>query len=164
MTPTRMQDSDWAGCRRLRPLDVADWRKLSRDLIQRVDAWVQLVGPCVISSTVGGDHVSDSQHYLGLAVDITPQAALDRKMTVEAWLNCYLTAERLRFTGIGLYPHWNRPGFHLDLRDESTLAGNAGRGARWWRDDAGSYRALDWAGLAEVNSRVRLALAQPKGV
>jgi hypothetical protein len=44
-------------------------------------------------------------------------------MTAEAWMDAYLCAERLRFTGIGLYPHWRTPGFHLDLRDEADSAG-----------------------------------------
>lgn len=156
-----MLDADWAACKVLRPLGVPDWRQVDRDLLLRVDAWAQVVGPVVITFTVGGSHVSDSQHYLGLAVDVTPKGAIDRTMTADAWLDAYLAAERLRFTGIGLYPFWNRPGFHLDLRSERDLAAHQGRGARWWRDKGGLYQGLDWRGLGQVAQIVGAALKPP---
>lgn len=56
------------------------------------------------------------QHGLGLAVDIHI-----KDMNV---IDQFLCAERTGlFKGIGVYPRWNNPGLHLDIRK--------GKNARW---------------------------------
>jgi len=44
----------------------------------------------------------------------------------------YQLAKQVGFTGIGIYPDWNRPGMHLDVRTDRQ----PGRPATW----AGVYR------------------------
>ena len=53
----------------------------------------------------------------------------------------YLVAERFNFNGIGVYPYWNRPGLHVDVRF---------RHARWGKSEKGLYVRLDNLFLKEV--------------
>lgn len=58
----------------------------------------------------------------------------------------FLAAEKsLLFGGIGVYPYWNNPGLHLDVRKVTKERG----GARWGRNAAGVYVALDAKFLIE---------------
>ena len=60
----------------------------------------------------------------------------------EELFDLYLTLERLNYwEGIGLYPHWNRPGFHTDIRSTKHPSARA----RWFRIKDGSYFPLTWA-------------------
>tara|TARA_R110000803_G_C11989469_1_gene321846 strand:+ start:8611 stop:9018 length:408 start_codon:yes stop_codon:yes gene_type:complete len=60
----------------------------------------------------------DGYHGKGLATDLQcPKIGL---------YEFYQQAERHNFNGIGIYPHWNTPGIHVDSR---PLIG--GMGARW---------------------------------
>jgi len=72
-------------------------------------------------------HVSDSQHYTGRAVDFVLQGV----PFIEGWL----ALERFAFKGIGLYPYWNTPGYHADVRIAPYRA-------RWIRDVHGNYANL----------------------
>lgn len=54
-------------------------------------------------------------------------------------LEQFLMAARYQWSGIGLYPHWNDPGIHVDLMP-LTLTG---RRRLWWRDDKGAYRRIE---------------------
>ena len=64
----------------------------------------------------------------------------------ELW-EVYLQLERLNlWTGIGLYPAWQRPGFHVDLRERD----HPHWGARWYRDAGGTYHRLSWANWKAV--------------
>ena len=47
----------------------------------------------------------------------------------------YRTLEQQGWNGIGIYPHWNCPGFHVDMRP-------AHRVQRWTRDKYGQYMYL----------------------
>jgi hypothetical protein len=50
-------------------------------------------------------------------------------------VDAYLAVEKLGlFNGVGLYPFWNNPGLHVDLRQKP---------ARWGRNAAGIYVALN---------------------
>ena len=42
----------------------------------------------------------------------------------------YLAAEEIGFGGIGVYPHWNRPGLHIDVRKKHL---------RWITNKKGRY-------------------------
>jgi len=79
-----------------------------------------------------GAHATGSMHYLGRAADVyAPEISL---------AGFWLTALRLPFTGVGIYPYWRpHPGLHLDQRP--VLAG-ASR-TLWWRDKTGSYQYLN---------------------
>lgn len=58
------------------------------------------------------DRQNDSYHCKGMAVDChCPEIAL---------LDFYTEASRFPFQGIGVYPWWNNPGLHLDIRPEDN--------------------------------------------
>lgn len=53
----------------------------------------------------------------------------------------YLIAERFdAFNGLGVYPLWNRPGLHVDVRLKSKAAYDS----RWGRFEPGNYVKLDY--------------------
>lgn len=91
------------------------------------------ISPCIIHcayETTG--HSANSQHYKGNAADFhfenvnLPEAY----NIILAVLKEYQVEE---FTGLGVYPDWHTPGFHLDLRGEK---------ARWSRIN-GVYRRIE---------------------
>ena len=100
-----------------RESEFDDFGKMNPDLIDRLEALRAYVAtPIIITSSTGGVHEPNSEHYKGNAVDImlpnTPKSLLDQ----------YLAVERFGFHGVGVYPHWQyadeiKGGFHLDLRD-----------------------------------------------
>ncbi len=51
----------------------------------------------------------------------------------------FLLATKLPFNGVGVYPFWNRPGLHCDVR---SLADD-GIKDFWMRDKHGNYKNLD---------------------
>ena len=69
-------------------------------------------------------HAPNSFHYFGQAVDfhvgVDPK---DNLLSTWKQLNIWWPG------GIGVYPHWNKPGFHLDI----------GTKRRWWRNRLGTY-------------------------
>jgi uncharacterized protein YcbK (DUF882 family) len=76
-------------------------------------------------------HASNSQHYLGNAVDfhfITSMSIAEQYYALEEFLAAFQVSEHV---GVGVYPQWNSPGFHLDVR---------GTKARWgaWYNDLGT--------------------------
>ena len=106
-----------------------DWHKVHPRLIIALDKLRELVGkPIVIHCAYAeSGHKKNSQHYLGKAADIHIVG-----MNV---VDQYLAAEKLGlFRGIGIYPYWNNKGLHVDIRNKP---------ARWGRNAAGSYVALD---------------------
>lgn len=82
-------------------------------------------------------HVDGSLHYVGRAVDCYCKAA-------PLW-EFFLAASRFKFTGIGVYPCWNTPGLHLEIREDVSKPRKY-----WWRDDALNYRAISIYDLNEV--------------
>jgi hypothetical protein len=90
----------------------------------------------------------NSQHPAGRAVDCSCAAL--------ALGDFWLAAERnLSFTGIGLYPAWQRPGLHLDVRPDLPRA-------RWWRDANKTYHALTARGLAILFARHAFMTQPPR--
>lgn len=82
----------------------------------------------------GVGHVSDSQHYLGKAVDFH---VVNVPLT-EAWLGL----ERFpTLAGIGFYPDWKNVGFHADTRVKPYRE-------RWMRRGAEAYVAFDKQAMA----------------
>jgi hypothetical protein len=81
-------------------------------------------------------HSPSSQHYTGTAVDfhITTTMQYYRQiLLVEDFLERFQLASHC---GLGVYPGWNNPGFHLDAR---------GVKARWGFDRQGRTVAYDVA-------------------
>ena len=72
--------------------------------------------------------------------------AVDLHIVGMSVIDQFLLAEKTRlFCGIGVYPFWNNPGLHLDVRN---LKGDE-IGKRWGRNAAGIYVALDAKFLLE---------------
>ena len=88
-----------------------------------------------VASSKMGHLVPDAQS-LGLAVDwdCGDQGA-------EELFSTYLDVSRTgEWTGIGLYPAWNRPGFHTDLRPKNHPSYKA----HWFQGYDGVYYPLRW--------------------
>lgn len=77
------------------------------------------------------------EHGRGRAVDFVIRDARTKKAL--PIVKQFLLMVRFFWTGIGIYPSWNEPGVHGDLRPRTM----SGKRALWWRDEAGKYRALD---------------------
>jgi len=91
--------------------------------------------PCIIHCGTQGQHSPNSYHYKGMAVD----CHFENVSLIDQWL----AAERFpEFLGIGLYPQWNNPGLHLDIRNTKMRA-------RWIRLDS-IYRPLDENTLKQI--------------
>ena len=129
---------NWDKVRRFfKPSEFVSPELISPELIYALYALRVKVGrPFIVHSSYrGGD---EGTHGKGLAVDghFEDVSLVDQ----------FLAAEKsLLFGGIGLYPYWNRPGLHLDVRATTKEKG----GARWGRNAAGVYVALDSKFLIE---------------
>jgi uncharacterized protein YcbK (DUF882 family) len=124
--------------------------KLSPALKVEVEEWVKYmetnfsgfhvrVNEDYASAGPDSPHVKDSQHFLGQAADLSIYGC----SLFDAWLS----AERFAFKGIGVYPYWNNPGLHLDVR-------TAPYRARWWRDAEKNYQALNRAVVSTMGAEV----------
>jgi len=72
-------------------------------------------------------HSKESQHYIGNAVDfhfITESSYLVQIKWVLDFLTNFQLSSRI---GLGIYPTWNHPGFHLDVRNEYARWGWLGK-------------------------------------
>ena len=80
-----------------------------------------------------GGHAQRSQHYLGNAVDfhVVGMPFHEAVYWIEKILEDLHVAD---WVGLGIYPEWNTPGFHLDVR---------GTRARWGVHN-GEYIAYDF--------------------
>ena len=124
---------DWNKVRFFKPSEFQHPEQLDPLLIYSIDALRDAAGRSI---KINSDYRpgDPGQHGLGRAVDIV----ISGLHVVDQ----FLLAEKTRlFAGIGIYPHWNRPGIHVDIR---TLQPHE-PGARWARDIAGNYVALTWA-------------------
>ena len=88
--------------------------KMSFALLKGLDALREFVSNRILihCGYSKGGHTKNSQHYLGKAADFHIE-----NMSL---INQYLAAERFMFTGIGIYPDWNNPGLHCDVRCKSN--------------------------------------------
>ena len=94
--------------------------------------------PIIIHCGTQGEHCKKSYHYKGLAVDFhfkTPNGSVTYHNQVKYLLEYLEDMQLADFVGLGSYPHWNSPGFHLDVR---------GHKARWKRNKKGEY--VEWDG------------------
>lgn len=123
----------WEKVRYFKPHEWGIWRSVEAELIFAVDELRDQIGKkCIIHVAFAtSGHSSGSAHYRGQAVDLH----FDGVHVVDQ----FLAAEKLGcFGGIGIYPHWNNPGLHLDI---------AGKGRRWLRDGRGAYLPLTWENI-----------------
>lgn len=67
-------------------------------------------------------HTTNSYHYKGMAIDFHIKTRLSFVKQVRAVLKILTDLQFNYKVGLGIYPDWNNPGFHLD---------NRGKIARW---------------------------------
>jgi uncharacterized protein YcbK (DUF882 family) len=109
-----------------------NFHKVNGLLLLLLDALREEIGcPFVIHCAYEtSGHSPKSQHYLGNAVDFHIEGLpfLEAMGRMERALENLQVSDRV---GLGIYPHWLHPGFHLDVR---------GLRARWGRFDYGLSR------------------------
>lgn len=138
-----MTDSDWKRVKFFSPKENwGNWRKVHRDLILAIDSFRAFVGRKVVihcAFELQG-HTDGSFHGKGLAADLHVE-----DMHV---LDMFFAATRFdEFGGIGVYPFWNNPGLHVDIRPHSS---KFEPDSRWMRTKAGVYVPLSWENLKEA--------------
>lgn len=117
----------WKSVKHFRPSEFKYPDELDRNLVRALDRFRELCGkPIVVHSDYRPD--DGGQHGLGEAADVHV-----KDMHV---IDQFLMAERSGlFVGIGVYPNWNSPGLHLDIR--------RGASARWGCFTNGIYIPLN---------------------
>lgn len=108
---------NWNDIEHFRPAEFNSPFDMDINHIKKIDILRSNIGQSIkVTSDFRKD--DDGQHGKGLATDLQcPKISL---------YEFYLEAEKHNFNGIGIYPHWNTSGIHVDSR---RLRG--GMGARW---------------------------------
>ena len=92
--------------------------------------------PMIIHCGTQGKHCKNSYHYKGLAVDfhfIPPNNSISFRDQARFLMQYLVDMQFSDFTGLGVYPDWKHPGFHLDCR---------GFKARWLKQN-GEYVGIN---------------------
>ena len=105
-----------------------DPEKMNGLLILLIDKIADILGCGVIihCGYEGDGHTPSSQHYTGNAIDFHLKTDLPFKDQID---NVMLALDELQVSdrvGVGLYPDWNSPGFHLDVRGVKARWGRIG--------------------------------------
>lgn len=132
--------TDWEKVRWFkRSENWGDPDKINPLLVYSLDALREYAGKSIIINNAYRPDDKGSTHADGDAADIV--------IVGLPVVDQFLLVERTRlFTGIGIYPYWNKPGLHVDVR---TLQPNQ-HGARWARNEKGLYVALDWKFIRNI--------------
>lgn len=127
-----MTNLDWCDIKNFKPSEFKYPNKMNPYLIRRLDQFREITGrPVIIHSDYRPN--DNGQHGSGDAVDIHVKG-----MNL---LDAYLIAEKCGlFSGIGVYPHWNNAGLHLDIR-----SGSQARWGCWSKSEPNIYVPLDSA-------------------
>ena len=92
--------------------------------------------PIIIHCGTQGKHCKNSYHSKGMAVDFhfePPNDSVPFRNQAEFLMKYLVDMQFDFFTGLGIYPNWNSPGFHLDVR---------GVKARWLKQN-GEYVGIN---------------------
>lgn len=133
----KMKSQDWD---RIRYFSASEFRpdpdKMDQSIVLLMDTIRDLFGsPIYITSawSPGTGHSALSQHYVGKAVDfwiedISFKKAVDLMQEFISYPPDGIgVAEKV---GLGIYPHWSDPGFHLDTRGTKARWGAVTRAGR----------------------------------
>jgi len=107
-------------------IDILQWyhvhhlELIRKTMIMQGNDW-----PIIIhcSAEISG-HTDGSYHYKGLATDFHFQTPISLREQLKALKSALRRVSLFHFVGLGFYPDWIHPGFHLDSR---------GYKARWMR-------------------------------
>lgn len=133
--------TDWG---RVRHFQRAEFRydpdRLEPDVVYLLDEMRDAIGKSIVIHVAWDNegHVADSSHYT-LTRDFA--TAVDFHVVGVPLLDQWLFAERFPWNGLGVYPYWEHPGLHCDLRRIGRDHPHLGK--RWWRDAHGQYRPID---------------------
>lgn len=113
------------------PEDFSLFQHMDKLFIRMLDEFASQVGHKILihAAAKQAGHSTNSQHYKRpcKAVDLS---CGDLELKEFLRLAQAFQFEGQVFTGIGIYPYWNNPGLHLDLRT---------RAIKWIRDVHGNY-------------------------
>ena len=84
-----------------------------RKAIREVDPSATIV--VHVGYTLAG-HSKNSQHYKGCAIDFHLNTTLRYDAQVDLVISTLRSLQVHERVGLGLYPDWNSPGFHIDTR------------------------------------------------
>lgn len=118
-----MTKEDWSHLKYFSPSEAwGDPLKMDFKLLWILDCFRAHMGrKIVVTCGTQGNHVKNSQHYVGKAVDIVIETEGVSKLDI------LFNVFRFPFTGIGVYPEWkcrgmvSPLGFHFDCRDVASL-------------------------------------------
>jgi len=118
--------------------------KMDHDLLYMMDRFRgELPSGCWIKVHAGfatTGHSENSQHYKGKAVDFHVVGC--HVLEAESHLHKFLKSHKIYdVVGLGIYPDWNNPGFHID---------NRGKYARW------GYIGKDSISYNEALNQIRI--------
>ena len=128
----KMSDRDWHSIRHFTPGEAwGDPTMMERDTVFLLDQIRDVLG-CPIIIHCGYEkrsHRPTSRHNSGSAVDFHLKGIDFREAVglMEKAINILGMSERV---GLGIYPHWNNPGFHLDTRGFRARWGAVNRNGR----------------------------------
>ena len=110
-----------------------DPMKVVKELVMRLQTMRSMCAKPVILHTVyaTSGHLEHSQHYLGRAADLHIKGL---PLSIQLYY-----AIRAGFHGIGVYPYWEHPGLHCDVRRLEDGYPNH----MWLRNDKGLYHSVD---------------------
>ena len=133
---------DWSKVKHFKRTEAwGDPDKINPLLVYSLDALREFTGRAIIINNAYRPDDPGSTHENGDAADVV--------IVGLSVVDQFLMAERTRlFSGIGVYPYWNRPGLHLDVRALQPHQ----HGPRWGRNAAGIYVALDAKFLGSISN------------
>lgn len=116
---------NWCEIKYFKPCENwGDPDKILPEAMKTLDEFREFVGkPIIIHCAYDKcGHTCNSQHYLGRAFDFHIKGM--------NWRDQYYAAVKFgKWTGIGVYPDWNNPGLHCDIR----VLGKGKTFAKWTR-------------------------------
>ena len=125
-----MNSSQWDTIKHFSPSEnFGDPSRMSYKLLLLLDNLREFIGRPIIIHCGYEERNNNSYHCRGMAIDCHSDIGL---------FNFYTAASRFDFTGLGVYPWWNNPGLHLDIRPIETL----GNRSLWGSTSAGVYTPL----------------------
>lgn len=142
-----MDDRAWTQIRYFsKDENWGDLDLLQLELVTRLDWFREHLGvPIHINCAADlTGHQQGSYHYQGMAADIHCFGKV-------ALADFALAAIKMGFNGVGVYPNWNTPGIHVDVRP--SVPGKPM--ASWVCHRKGSYKALDMNELSFIHCRAQ---------